>query len=320
MEVKHTEGYDCIDDNLKIVLKNKNVDIRKIFSNLWYFEFDENAETLGKGLMQRIDNKYEKLKQDFNINYTIYENKDRNNEIVLKDFGVSSKLEINEIDKIIAEKCNNDNILIVELDTFKYKYDKGFQKYIGTHSCVITEKKGEKAQIIDVWYNLYNKEIEYKVLLNAITRMVVLDISNIKEKEFNYSKLKTQILDEKSVIEMKTFFKKVIKIDLQKEYLGLDFEMVFKAPIDKGLRNIIMNRQRFAYYLYYLSEQLNNIKIREIGECIFLMSMDWTKLRSILVQSYFLNKEIKLDQINGITENILKKEIRIKKKIEEIKW
>ena len=50
------------------------------------------------------------------------------------------------------------------------------------------------------------------------------------------------------------------------------------------------------------------------------MSMDWTKLRSILVQSYFLNKEIKLDQINGITENILKKEIRIKKEIEEIKW
>lgn len=320
MEVRHTEGYDCIDDNLKIVLKNKNVDIRKIFSDLWYFEFDENTETLGKGLMQRIDNKYEKLKQDFNINYTIYENKDRNNEIALKDFGVSSKLEINEIDKIIAEKCNIDNILIVELDTFKYKYDKGFQKYIGTHSCVITEKKGEKVQIIDVWYNLYNKEIEYKVLLNAITRIVVLDISNIKEKEFNYSKLKTQILDEKSIIEMKTFFKKVIKIDLQKEYLGLDFEMVFKAPIDKGLRKVIMNRQRFAYYLYYLSEQLNNIKIREIGECIFLMSMDWTKLRSILVQSYFLNKDIKLEQINGITEDIVKKEIRIKKEIEEIKW
>ena len=71
MEVKHTEGYDCIDDNLKIVLKNKNIDIRKIFSDLWYFEFNENTETLGKGLMQRIDNKYEKLKQDFNINYTI---------------------------------------------------------------------------------------------------------------------------------------------------------------------------------------------------------------------------------------------------------
>ncbi len=98
--------------------------------------------------MQRIDNKYEKLKQDFNINYTIYENKDRNNEIVLKDFGVSSKLEINEIDKIIAEKCNNDNILIVELDTFKYKYDKGFQKYIGTHSCVITKKKEKKPRLL----------------------------------------------------------------------------------------------------------------------------------------------------------------------------
>lgn len=148
MEVKHTEGYDCIDDNLKIVLKNKNVDIRKIFSDLWYFEFDENTETLGKGLMQGIDNKYERLKQDFNINYTIYENKDRNNEIALKDFGVSSKLEINEIDKIIAEKCNNNNILIVELDTFKYKYDKGFQKYIGTHSCVITEKKVKKPRLL----------------------------------------------------------------------------------------------------------------------------------------------------------------------------
>ena len=320
MEVKHTEGYDCIDDNLKIVLKNKNIDIRKIFSDLWYFEFNENTETLGKGLMQRIDNKYEKLKQDFNINYTIYENKYRNNEITLKDFGISSKLEINEIDKIITEKCNNNNIIIVELDTFKYKYDKGFQKYIGTHSCIVTDRKGEKTKIIDVWYNLYNIEIEYKVLLNAITRIVVLDISNIKEKEFNYSKLKTQILDEKSVIEMKAFFKKIIKIDLQKEYFGLDFEMVFKAPIDKGLRKIIMNRQRFAYYLYYLSEQLDNTKIREIGECIFLTSMDWTKLRSILLQSYFLNKDIKIEKINGITENILKKEIKIKKEIEEIKW
>lgn len=320
MEVKHTEGYDCIDDNLKIVLKKKNIDIRKIFSDLWYFEFDENAETLGEGLMQRIDNKYEKLKQDFSINYTIYENKYRNNEINLKDFGISSKLEINEIDKIITEKCNTNSIIIVELDTFKYKYDKGFQKYIGTHSCIVTDRKGEKTKIIDVWYNLYNIEIEYKALLNAITRIVVLDISNIKEKEFNYSKLKTQILDEKSVIEMKAFFKKIIKIDLQKEYLGLDFEMVFKAPIDKGLRKIIMNRQRFAYYLYYLSEQLDNTKIREIGECIFLTSMDWTKLRSILLQSYFLNKDIKIEKINEITENILKKEIKIKKEIEEIKW
>ena len=318
MKIKHIEGYDCIDDNLKIVLKNKNVDIRKIFSDLWYFEFDENTETLGKGLMQGIDNKYERLKQDFNINYTIYENKDRNNEIALKDFGVSSKLEINEIDKIIAEKCNNNNILIVELDTFKYKYDKGFQKYTGTHSCIITEKKGDKATIIDAWYNLYNMEIEYKDLLNAITRLVVLDISNIKEKKFSKSELKTYKLDEKSIFEMRVFFEKLAKIDLAKEYLGLDFEMIFKAPIDKGLRKVIMNMQRFAYYLYYLSEKLNDNKIKEIGEYIFVVSMDWAKLRNILLQSYFLNKDVKIEQINTITENILKKEIKIKKEIEEI--
>ena len=320
MNVKHIEGYDCIDDNLEIILKNKNIDIRKIFADLWYFEFNENAETLGKGLMQRNDNKYEKLKESFNINYTIYENKYKNNEIELKNFGISSKLEINKIDKIIAEKCNNENILIIELDTYKYKYDKGFQKYTGTHSCIITEKKGDKAAIIDVWYNLYNIEIEYKDLLNAITRLVVLDISNIKEKKFSKSELKTYILDEKSIDEMKIFFEKIVKIDLAKEYLGLGFEMIFKAPIDKGLQKIIMNRQRFAYYLYYLSEKMNNCKIKEAGECIFVIAMDWVKLKSILMQSYFLNKNIKIEQINKITEDILKKEIKIKKEIEEIKW
>lgn len=320
MKGKHIEGYDCIDDNLEIVLKNKNIDIREIFSDLWYFEFNENAETLGTGLMQKNDNKYIKLKENFNINYAIYENKYRNNKIELKNFGVSQKVGINEIDKIIKEKCNDNNIIITELDTFKYKYDKGFQKYVGTHSCVITEKTENKARIIDVWYNLYDIEIEYKDLLNAITRIVVLDISDVKESKFSKTQLKTYLLDEKSIAEMKTFFEKIVKIDLEKEYLGLDFDMIFKAPIDKGLRKVIMNRQRFAYYLYYLSEKFNNSKIKEAGECIFVISMDWIKLKSILMQSYFLKKDIKIEQINTITEDILKKEIKIKKEIEEIKW
>lgn len=320
MEVKHTEGYDCIDDNLEIVLKCKNYDIRKIFSELWYFEFDKNEETLGKGLMKKNDNKYQKIKENFNVDYELYENKSRDNKIKLKDFGISKKVKIEDIDNIIKAKCNNNNIIIVELDTFKYKYDKGFKKYIGTHSCIITEKKGEKAKIIDVWYKLYNIEIEYKELLNAITRIVVLDISNIKDNKIDKGKMKKCVLDKKSIVEMNEFFKELAKIDLKKEYLGLDFEMVFKAPIDKGLRKVIMNRQRFAYYLYYLSEQLNNKKIREIGEYIFIISLEWSKLRSILMQSYFLNKNIQIDQINVITEKILKKEIKIKKEYEEIKW
>ena len=247
MKIKHIEGYDCIDDNLAIILKNRGVDIRETFSNLWYFEFDSNAETIGKALMKKIDNKYLKLKEKFNINYAIYENMYRNNEIELKIFGERQKLKISEIDKIIKTKCNSDNIIIVELDTFKYKYDKGFQKYIGTHSCVITENIGDKAKIIDVWYNLYNMEIEYKDLLNAIVRIVVLDISSIKENKLSKSQLKPYLLDEKSITEMKAFFNKIEKIDLKKEYLGLDFDMIFKAPIDKGLRKVIMNRQRFAY-------------------------------------------------------------------------
>ena len=53
---------------------------------------------------------------------------------------------------------------------------------------------------------------------------------------------------------------------------------------------------------------------------MFIISMDWIKLKSILMQSYFLKKDIKIEQINTITEDILKKEIKIKKEIEEIKW
>ena len=39
MEVKHIEGYDCIYDNLRILLKDKNVDIRRIFNKLWYSSY-----------------------------------------------------------------------------------------------------------------------------------------------------------------------------------------------------------------------------------------------------------------------------------------
>lgn len=31
MKLWHIEGYDCIDDNLNIILNTKNIDIRKIF-------------------------------------------------------------------------------------------------------------------------------------------------------------------------------------------------------------------------------------------------------------------------------------------------
>ena len=40
MEANHIEGYDCIDDNLRIVLKDNQIDIRRIFNKLWYFRFN----------------------------------------------------------------------------------------------------------------------------------------------------------------------------------------------------------------------------------------------------------------------------------------
>ncbi len=320
MEVNHIEGYDCIDDNLRILLKDNQIDIRRIFNKLWYFRFNKNLDSIGKGLMCTNDNKYEELKESFNINYEIYENKHRNKSVVLKNFGKSKSIEQSQIDEIIRTKCNSENIIVLEVNTFDYEYDKGFQKYIGTHSCVITEINKETAKIIDVWYKLYNKEIEYKKLLKAITRIIVLDISNIKEKELKNNELSEALLDEKSINEMKDFFSSLDAIDLNQEYLGLDFEMVFKAPIDKGLRKVIMNRQRFAYYLYYISERTKNNKIRELGEYIFIISMEWTKLRSILVQTYFLKKVLNKKTINDITQSITEKELKIKKELGEIKW
>lgn len=105
MEVNHIEGYDCIDDNLRIALNDNNIDIRKIFNKLWYFRFDKNNETIGNGLMQTNDDKYKELKDNFNINYEIYENKNRDNKITLKDLGKSKVVGIDEIDKIIKTKC-----------------------------------------------------------------------------------------------------------------------------------------------------------------------------------------------------------------------
>lgn len=183
-----------------------------------------------------------------------------------------------------------ENIIILEVDTFNYRYDKGYNKYVGTHSCILTEKTGNKAKIVDVWYNLYNVEIQYKELLNAITRIIILDITDIQEKKLDKKEFKKCVIDENSIKEMKIFFDNLKKIDLKKEYMNLTIEMVFKSSLDKGFRKIIMNRQRFAYYLYYLSEKFNDEKIKELGECIFIISMDWMKLRSILVQTYFLNK------------------------------
>jgi len=319
MEVKHIDGYDCIDDNLRIVLNNYGIDIRRIFNKLWYFKFNKNSnKNIGEGLMLTNDNKYKELKENFNINYEIYENKNRDRNIMLKDFGKSNMVEIEKIDEIIKNKCTKENIIILELNTFEYEYDKGFKKYIGTHSCIMTEKNYELANVIDVWYGLYNKKIEYKNLLNAITRIIVLDISNIKEKNFKPQEL--YLLDQKSINEMKDFLDSIEKINLKEEYLGLDIEMAFKAPIDKGLRKIIMNRQRYAYYLYYLSEKTKNRQVKELGEYIFTLAMEWAKLRNILIQTYFLNKTLNIKQIKNIIQKTIEKEIEIKKEFGEIKW
>lgn len=55
--------------------------------------------------MQTNDDKYKELKDNFNINYEIYENKNRDNKITLKDLGKSKVVGIDEIDKIIKTKC-----------------------------------------------------------------------------------------------------------------------------------------------------------------------------------------------------------------------
>ena len=48
--------------------------------------------------------------------------------------------------------------------------------------------------------------------------------------------------------------------------------------------------------------------------------MEWTKLRSILVQTYFLKKVLNKKTINDITQSIIEKELKIKKELGEIKW
>ena len=73
-------------------------------------------------------------------------------------------------------------------------------------------------------------------------------------------------------------------------------------------------------FIDYLSEKTRNKKIKELGEYIFIIAIEWTKLRSILIQTYFLNKELNMKQIKNITQKIIEKELEIKKKFGEIKW
>lgn len=320
MDIQHIEGYDCIDDNLAIILKSYSLDIRKTFSKLWYFELSDNDKLLGNRLMLSNINKYLFLEQNFNIKYNIFENSDRNKEIQLKNFGTFTNVNRRELDKIIRENYLLNNIIIVEVDTFKYKYDKGFNKYTGTHSCIITNINNNNVSILDVWYNLKDAKLSYEELLNCTLRVIILDMSNIKEKEINSRELKENLLSNTSVDLMKEFFEELPNINLEKEYNNLDFELVFKAPIDKALRKIIMNRQRYTYYLTYLSEQLNNKQLEQIAQDFYSISIEWTKIRNILMQTYFLKKNINKTQLNDITSNILEKELKIRDRIEEIKW
>lgn len=319
MDIQHIEGYDCIDDNLAIILKSYSLDIRKTFSKLWYFELADNDKLLGNRLMLSNINKYLFLEQNFNIKYNIFENSDRNKEIQLKNFGTFTNANRRELDKIIRENYLLNNIIIVEVDTFKYKYDKGFNKYTGTHSCIITNINNN-ISILDVWYNLKDAKLSYEELLDCTLRVIILDMSNIKEKEPNSRELRENLLSNRSVDLMKKFFEELPNINLDKEYNNLDFELVFKAPIDKALRKIIMNRQRYTYYLTYLSEQLNNKQLEQIAQDFSSISIEWTKIRNILMQTYFLKKNINKIQLNDITSNILEKELKIRDRIEEIKW
>ena len=302
-----------------MVLKKYDFDLRNTFYNLWYFEFNEKKDLIGQGLMTHNVNKYEILKKRFNINYQIYENTNRNKDINLKNFGEYTQLDKYKINNIIKSNLENKNIIICEVDTFKYKYDKGFQKYYGVHSCIIQDIIGPKAIILDVWYNLFDAEIEYEDLLNAITRIVVLDMSEIEENKIEKLEVKNYILTDQSIIEMKNFFMSIDNLNLNKEYMQLDFDIIFKAPIDKALRKIVMNRQRFANYLYYISEKFNDSAIKIKGDCMFIISMDWTRLRNILLQTYFLKRKLNIEQIKKITSNILIKELQLKKEIEELK-
>ena len=319
MTIKHTEGYDCIDDNLNVILKMYDIDIRRTFSKLWYFEFKYNGETIGRSLMQKNINKYKIIKDLYNIDYKIYENEGRNKLLKLKTFDNVQLVGIDRIDEIIKLNCRMRNIIIIEVDTYKYKFDKGYKKYIGTHTCILKDIIDNKATILDAWYNLENEKIDYNELLDSITRIVILDISCIKEKKLYKRELKEIYLNNDSINEMKEFFTMLENINLEKEYLNLDFDTVFKAPIDKGLRKIIMNRQRFAYYLYFISERFNNSIITSIGEEMFSVATYWTKIRNILMQHYFLEKNINVDELKELSEIIIAKELKIKERIEDLK-
>lgn len=320
MSIQHIEGYDCIDDNLASILKSYSLDIRKTFSKLWYFELADNDKLLGDRLMLSNINKYLFLEENFNISYNIFENLNRNKEIQLKDFGKFVHVDRDELDRIIKEKYLLNNIIIVEVDTFRYKYDKGFNKYTGTHSCIITSINNNDVNILDVWYKLEDAELSYEELLDCTLRVIILDMSKIKEKDVTNKELKENLLSNTSVALMKEFFNELPNINLEKEYYNLDFELVFKAPIDKALRKIIMNRQRYSYYLYYLSEQFNNNQLEQIAKDFSSISIEWTKIRNILMQTYFLKKKINTSQLNNIASNILEKELKIRNRIEEIKW
>lgn len=316
MEIKHIDGYDCIDDNLATIFAIYKLDIRRIFANLWYFEFDKSAPIIGEGLMNTNINKYNSLNKYFNINYYVYENTERDQNLILKDIGNHKKTKKEEILNIIQKNKNKNNIIIAEVDTYRYRYDKGYEKYKGTHSYIINKINENNLEIIDVWYKLYNAKLEYEEFIESVCRIIVLDMEKVEIKSIKKEELKNSIIDEKSIENMKEFFKRLLSIDLEKEYNGLEIEFIFKAPIDKGLRKIIMNRKRYAYYLQYISEIIKNTTLLKISDDILQVTNKFSDIRNILIQSYLLNKDMPIEKIKKLTEKIIENEINIKNRIE----
>lgn len=300
--MKKYEGYDCVDLSIAYVCESLKQEYRGMFLGSWGLGFSSQGELIGEKIILERTERFGLLKKIHGISSKQYVNENIPLDIYQKLNPVCEyRGRWEDIKGHIKKNC------LMDIDTFGCRWDKGYKKYHGTHSCIVEHIEGGLYTIWDSWYEV-RYIISEKELEQIIQRVIILE-SDITEESELITELRNMLETKKEMIgDMIKLKDSLKKVNLENEFKGCTKTTYFHAPLDSKMLHLQEQRMQSYHFYKYLSEKYQNKYFYHIAIKFMNISKMWTGLKGEIVMAYLKKETTCGDKLSKMLGNIIYEE------------
>lgn len=290
-------GYDCIDHNISTISCTMGLDYRMCFSHSWNFRFINNTDMrIGNRIVATRENRFFDLERYHGISTRHYINGNLEKKTIVK-MQIADHFSIPWEDLFEEILCSfeENRPVSIEIDPYVCEWDNGYNKYHGSHACVLYGFDGCDFLVYDSWYNKTHCRINLDIVKQSFLRIVIFDSGKGNEllfdellflKEIAYENSRSNMID--SIV---TLSESLGSIDLRNEFEGCNKETYCFSAIDSRLLRVTEQRLQFSYCINYLNRRMQYEQLNDIARMFEHAAELWRNLKTLIAKSFITGND-----------------------------